>query len=119
MKGQTPFSQQCSHFARLCLSSSTDTGLVVFAAQMIGDNQRGSAWTRALLGLPASEIHLCGDATALELVRRLCKDTGEELVVSRASTRQWCVCWGEDTGGEQGGRHVRWERCTGGYQSES
>ena len=48
---------------------------------MIGDPARGSAWTRALLGLPAAEIHLCGDASALGLVRQMCEDTGEELEV--------------------------------------
>ncbi len=48
---------------------------------MIGDPQRGSAWTRALLGLPAAELHLCGDGSALDLVRQICDDTGEELEV--------------------------------------
>lgn len=36
---------------------------------MVGDDSRGWAWTRALQGLPASELHLCGDASALQLVR--------------------------------------------------
>ena len=39
------------------------------AAQMVGDESRGWAWTRALQGLPATELHLCGDASALPLVR--------------------------------------------------
>ena len=51
--------------------------------QMISDPySRGSAWTRALLGLPAGEVHLCGDASALELVKKMCHDMGEELVAS-------------------------------------
>ena len=62
--------------------------------QMIGDPARGSAWTRALLGLPAAEIHLCGDASALGLVRRMCKDTGEELTVREWRTGQ-CLYVGE------------------------
>lgn len=33
------------------------------------DVQRGWAWTRALLGIPADEIHLCGEAAAIDLVR--------------------------------------------------
>lgn len=33
------------------------------------DLNRGWAWTRALLGIPADEIHLCGEAGAIELVR--------------------------------------------------
>lgn len=32
------------------------------------DLNRGWAWTRALLGIPADEIHLCGEAAAIELV---------------------------------------------------
>ena len=48
---------------------------------MIGDDQRGWAWTRALQGLPANEIHLCGDASALPLVQQMCKSMGETLTV--------------------------------------
>lgn len=51
--------------------------------QMIGDDVRGWAWTRALLGVPANEIHLCGDTSALELVGRLCRSMGEPLEVRR------------------------------------
>lgn len=39
--------------------------------QMVGDEQRGWAWTRALQGLPANELHVCGDASAVPLVRPL------------------------------------------------
>lgn len=35
---------------------------------MIGDDSRGWAWTRALQGVPANEVHLCGDGSALPLV---------------------------------------------------
>lgn len=48
---------------------------------MIGDDQRGWAWTRALQGLPANEIHLCGDASALPLVKQMCDNMGETLTV--------------------------------------
>jgi hypothetical protein len=54
---------------------------VIDEIQMIGDLDRGSAWTRALLGVAASEVHLCGDGSALALVRSMCCDTGEELEV--------------------------------------
>ena len=56
---------------------------VLDEVQMICDPDRGYAWTRALLGLPAKEIHLCGDDTALKLVERLAKKMGEELEVRR------------------------------------
>lgn len=34
---------------------------VIDEIQMIADEQRGSAWTNALLGLKAKVIHICGD----------------------------------------------------------
>ena len=49
--------------------------------QMMADADRGWAWTRALLGLPAHEVHVCGDAAALPLLRQLAASTGEELTV--------------------------------------
>ncbi|KAF7272847.1 hypothetical protein GWI33_014411 [Rhynchophorus ferrugineus] len=54
---------------------------VIDEIQMIKDQQRGWAWTRALLGLKAEEIHLCGEAGALNLVQQLCLTTGEDLEV--------------------------------------
>jgi ATP-dependent RNA helicase SUPV3L1/SUV3 len=56
---------------------------VIDEIQMIADEQRGSAWTNALLGLTADEIHLCGEETAVPLVRQLLADTGDEIVVNR------------------------------------
>lgn len=56
---------------------------VIDEVQMVGDEQRGWAWTRALQGLPAAELHLCGDASALPLVQQLCAETGEEVEVRR------------------------------------
>ena len=46
---------------------------------MIADKRRGHAWTNALLGLQADEIHLCGDMRAADLVRELLEKTGDEL----------------------------------------
>ena len=34
---------------------------VIDEIQMIGDEDRGWAWTRAFLGCQADEVHLCGD----------------------------------------------------------
>ena len=36
--------------------------------QMISDPLRGHNWTRAVLGLKAKEIHLCGDESALKVI---------------------------------------------------
>jgi ATP-dependent RNA helicase SUPV3L1/SUV3 len=81
-------SEFSTHYA--CTVEMADLGKEVDVAvldeiQMICDPDRGYAWTRALLGLPAKEIHLCGDDTALKLVERLAKKMGEELEVRRYS----------------------------------
>uniref|UniRef100_A0A6B2L2G2 RNA helicase n=1 Tax=Arcella intermedia TaxID=1963864 RepID=A0A6B2L2G2_9EUKA len=49
--------------------------------QLISDEKRGWAWTKALLGLPAKEIHLTGDTSRIELIKHLCSLTGDELEV--------------------------------------
>nr|CAH7749505.1 unnamed protein product [Callosobruchus chinensis] len=54
---------------------------VIDEIQMIKDPQRGWAWTRALLGIMAEEIHLCGEVGAVDLVRQLTLTTGEDLEV--------------------------------------
>lgn len=56
---------------------------VIDEIQMMRDPQRGWAWTRALLGLAAKEIHLCGEAAAVGLVRSLLASLGEELEVRK------------------------------------
>lgn len=56
---------------------------VIDEIQMIADEQRGSAWTNALLGLTADEIHVCGEETAVPLVQQLLADTGDEIIVNR------------------------------------
>ena len=55
---------------------------VIDEIQMIGDRERGWAWSRALLGIPAKEIHLCGEERALEVVRRLLRQTREDYSLS-------------------------------------
>lgn len=53
---------------------------VIDEIQMLGDNQRGAAWTRALLGLKCPEIHVCGALNAKELLEEIlqsCNDSYE------------------------------------------
>jgi ATP-dependent RNA helicase SUPV3L1/SUV3 len=54
---------------------------VIDEIQMLGDPERGAAWTRALLGLRAHEIHVCGGMEAAELVESLCQSTGDEFIL--------------------------------------
>jgi ATP-dependent RNA helicase SUPV3L1/SUV3 len=54
---------------------------VIDEIQMITDKQRGWAWTRALVNIYSPEIHVCGDASAYELVKKVADLCGDELVV--------------------------------------
>ncbi|XP_054626674.1 ATP-dependent RNA helicase SUPV3L1, mitochondrial isoform X1 [Dunckerocampus dactyliophorus] len=54
---------------------------VIDEIQMIRDHARGWAWTRALLGLCAEEIHVCGEPAAIDFIRELMYTTGEEVEV--------------------------------------
>jgi ATP-dependent RNA helicase SUPV3L1/SUV3 len=53
---------------------------VVDECQMIADTERGYAWTRAILGVQAPEVHLCAAPEAKNLLLRIiqcCGDTYE------------------------------------------
>lgn len=54
---------------------------IIDEIQQIKDPGRGWAWTRALLGLIAEEIHVCGEPGSAELLKRLCQTTGEDLEI--------------------------------------
>jgi ATP-dependent RNA helicase SUPV3L1/SUV3 len=53
--------------------------VVIDEAQMIADPQRGAAWTRALLGVRAKEIHLCCALHATEILKTIINDC-EDIV---------------------------------------
>lgn len=50
---------------------------------MIKDTGRGWAWTRALLGIIAEEVHLCGEPGAINLIQQLCLTCGEDVEVRK------------------------------------
>ena len=54
---------------------------VIDEIQMIGHKERGWAWTQALLGIKAREIHLCGEERAVPLIRELATSMGDEIDV--------------------------------------
>jgi ATP-dependent RNA helicase SUPV3L1/SUV3 len=66
----------------LSVHTHWDVG-VIDEIQMIADPDRGYAWTDAVLGLCAKELHLCGEETAVPLIQQLMKQTGDELIVHR------------------------------------
>lgn len=59
---------------------------IIDEIQMLRDQARGWAWTRALHGICADEVHVCGEGSALDIVQamaELCGDTFEMRGYSR------------------------------------
>ncbi|CAK8539184.1 unnamed protein product [Lathyrus sativus] len=54
---------------------------VIDEIQMLGSKTRGYSFTRALLGLAADELHLCGDPAAVPLIQEILDITGDEIEV--------------------------------------
>ncbi|XP_073690088.1 ATP-dependent RNA helicase SUPV3L1, mitochondrial [Garra rufa] len=79
-----PDGRQSNHIAstiEMCSVTTPYEVAVIDEIQMIKDPSRGWAWTRALLGLCAEEIHVCGEAAAVDFVTELMYTTGEEVEV--------------------------------------
>ncbi|XP_042064017.1 ATP-dependent RNA helicase SUV3, mitochondrial-like [Salvia splendens] len=54
---------------------------VVDEIQMLGCKTRGFSFTRALLGICADELHLCGDPAAVPLIKEMLKVTDDVVEV--------------------------------------
>ncbi|KAH7683964.1 RNA helicase protein [Dioscorea alata] len=81
-KKTLPFSNHIACTIEMVSTDDLFDVAVIDEIQMIADPTRGYAWTRALLGLKADEIHLCGDPSVLKIVKKICKETGDELQVN-------------------------------------
>lgn len=62
------------------INSEVDVA-VIDEIQMIGHHERGWAWTQALLGVMAHEVHLCGEERTVPLVRELTAAMGDKLEI--------------------------------------
>ncbi len=62
---------------------------VIDEAQMMADENRGSFWTRAILGIRAEEIHVCCSGTAESLLVKMIKRCGDtyDTVYHERNTR--------------------------------
>ena len=49
--------------------------------QMLSCKTRGFSFTRALLGISADELHLCGDPASVPLIQEILKVTGDHVEV--------------------------------------
>lgn len=54
---------------------------VIDEIQMIGCKTRGFSFTRALLGISANELHLCGDPAAVPLIEEILEVTDDDVKV--------------------------------------
>ncbi|KAI4122448.1 MAG: hypothetical protein LQ338_005811 [Usnochroma carphineum] len=54
---------------------------VIDEIQMIGHEERGWAWTQAVLALKAKELHLCGEERAVPLIKELAAAMGDDLQI--------------------------------------
>ncbi|XP_015685773.1 ATP-dependent RNA helicase SUPV3L1, mitochondrial-like, partial [Protobothrops mucrosquamatus] len=77
-----PEGRAAAHVActiEMCSVNTPYDVAVIDEIQMIRDPSRGWAWTRALLGLCAKEVHVCGEEAAINLVTELMYTTGEQV----------------------------------------
>ena len=80
---RVPFSRvQSSTVEMADLQTHYDVA-VIDECQMIADRDRGGAWTAAILGLCADEIHACASPDAEGLLTRIITDCGDELTIIR------------------------------------
>lgn len=56
---------------------------VIDEIQMLGDKDRGWAWTQAFLGIMAKEVHLCGELRTISLIQDLCAAMGDKLIIHK------------------------------------
>ena len=66
---------------------------VIDECQMIADKQRGYAWTRAILGVLAPEVHLCAAPEAKNLLVRLIESCGDsyDIEIHQRTTPLVCM----------------------------
>lgn len=69
---RVPFAQHVAATVEMANLNAMYDVAVVDEIQMIGDRDRGHAWSRVLMGVQAKELHLCGDPSAVGIVKCAC-----------------------------------------------
>lgn len=80
---EIPFSTHASATVEMCSTEDEYDVAVLDEIQMIADDSRGAAWTKALMGLRCKEIHVCGGWEAKEIVQKIAKACGDEFEVHK------------------------------------
>ena len=65
---------------------------VIDECQMIADSRRGYAWTRAILGVQAPEVHLCAAPEAKNILLRLIESCGDSYEIELHKRRTPLIC---------------------------
>ena len=65
---------------------------VIDECQMIADPQRGYAWTRAILGVLAEEVHLCAAPEARDILIRLIESCADSYEIEVHQRRTPLIC---------------------------
>lgn len=65
---------------------------VIDECQMIADRERGYAWTRAILGVLAEEIHLCSAPEAKPLLLKIIHSCGDSVEVIEHTRKTPLLC---------------------------
>ena len=81
----------CATAEKLDLQLSYEVA-VIDECQMIADPQRGYAWTRAILGVCAREIHLCAAPEARDLLIRIIESCHDSYEVVRHERKTPLEC---------------------------
>ena len=80
---EIPFSTHSSATVEMCSVDNEYDVVVMDEIQMIADQSRGAAWTKALLGLRCKEIHVCGGWEAKGIVEKIAKACGDDFEVHK------------------------------------
>ncbi|KAL0477636.1 ATP-dependent RNA helicase [Acrasis kona] len=65
---------------------------VIDEVQLLSDPNRGWAWTRALLGIRAKEVHVCGEERTLQALKKIAADCGDDLIVNQYNRLTQLTC---------------------------
>ena len=65
---------------------------VIDECQMIADSRRGYAWTRAILGVQAPEIHLCAAPEAQNILLRIIESCGDSYEIELHKRQTPLIC---------------------------
>ena len=80
---QVPFSSIQSSTIEMANMQKVYDIAVIDECQMIADRERGGAWSEAVLGLMASEIHMCAAPEAEDILTAIVRSCGDDLEIVR------------------------------------